>query len=204
VRFSTNQTDPFNVYPPHPNFLFAAGGQSDVDACPEGNCAHNGFYINNVTITVPAADNPVCGGACFYEDLILNPQGLSSLSGGTAIGHLAVTVSGIDFTTFTLFNPGNFSGGSPAGNHFLTIEATFPQEILSVKLFAANCAGGTGPTCVGGTAVPLAGQGFGDLKQPRISGIEGVELTQVPEPSSLLLLGSSVLGLAQMIRRKLM
>ena len=43
--------------------------------------------------------------------------------------------------------------------------------------------------------------GFEDLKQPRISGISGVTL--VPEPSSMFLLGSGLVGLMGLMRRKL-
>jgi hypothetical protein len=66
--------------------------------------------------------------------------------------------------------------GSINGNNFLTITTTGGELIKSVTVDSAG--------------------GFDDLRQPRISDI-------VPEPSSLLLLGSGALGLAGMLRRKL-
>lgn len=74
-----------------------------------------------------------------------------------------------------------FVYGDPNGNNFLTINTTNGQTISSVTIDSAS--------------------GFQDLRQPRISGISDV--TTVPEPSSMLLLGSGLLGVATVVRRKL-
>ena len=73
-----------------------------------------------------------------------------------------------------------FTYGDTHGNNFLTIETDGSQTISSVTIDSAS--------------------GFQALKQPRISGISGV--TIVPEPSSMLLLGSGLLGVAMVVRRK--
>jgi hypothetical protein len=70
--------------------------------------------------------------------------------------------------------------GDTHGNNFLTITVTPGDAIHSVTLDS--------------------GPGFQDLKQTRISG-PFAEI--IPEPSSMVLLGSGVLGLAQLLRRKL-
>jgi hypothetical protein len=88
-----------------------------------------------------------------------------------------------DLMVTVVTNMGTFTltYGDTHGNNFLTIETDGGQTISSVTIDSAS--------------------GFQDLKQPRISGISGV--TIVPEPSSMLLLGSGLLGVAMVVRRKL-
>jgi hypothetical protein len=89
---------------------------------------------------------------------------------------LMVTATMSDGSTFS-FGP----YGSIHGNNFLTITTSGGELISSVTI---NSAGG-----------------FDDLRQPRVSGISGV--TVIPEPSTLLLLGSAALCFAGVLRRKL-
>ena len=88
-----------------------------------------------------------------------------------------------DLVVTAVTNDGTFTFtyGKTNGNNFLTITTTGGETISSVTIDSAS--------------------GFQDLKQPRISGISGV--TTVPESSSLLLLGSGLLGVAMVVRRKL-
>lgn len=74
----------------------------------------------------------------------------------------------------------DFTYGSKKGDNFLTITTTAGDAIDSVTIDSVK--------------------GFEDLKQPRVSAISGVP---TPEPSSLALLGSGILGLAATLRRKL-
>jgi len=73
-----------------------------------------------------------------------------------------------------------FTYGNTHGDNFLTITTINGEQIDSITIDSKS--------------------GFQGLKQPRISGISGVIV--VPEPSSMLLLGSGMLGLAQVLRRK--
>jgi hypothetical protein len=88
---------------------------------------------------------------------------------------LQITVVMSDASVFT-FGP----YGSTNGNNFLTITTSGGELISSVTIDSAG--------------------GFQDLRQPRISGVTGAP---IPEPSSLLLLGSGALGILGVLRRKL-
>ena len=134
-------------------------------------------------------------------DTLLGTGGQSDLDAvGGLIHDVTFTVPGHTFLDliFNPFKPGNnndlvvtvmtntgpfmFTYGDTHGDNFLTITTINGETISSVTIDSAS--------------------GFQDLMQPRISGISGV--TIVPEPSSMLLLGSGVLVLAQVLRRKLL
>jgi hypothetical protein len=72
----------------------------------------------------------------------------------------------------------NFSYTLSNGQNFLTIVADPGTRIFSVTIDAPS--------------------GFTDLRQPRISGAE----PNIPEPTTMLLLGSGLIGTAAAIRRK--
>lgn len=88
-----------------------------------------------------------------------------------------------DLIVMVVTNTGTFmhTYGDVHGENFLTITTTGGEVIDSVTIDSAS--------------------GFQDLKQTRISGISGIVV--IPEPSSLLLLGIGLAGLAGIVRRKL-
>lgn len=73
----------------------------------------------------------------------------------------------------------SFTYGDTHGDNFLTVTTSGGEQIDSITISSTS--------------------GSQGLKQPRVSGISGV--TVVPEPSSLLLLGGGLAGLAGIGRK---
>ena len=90
-------------------------------------------------------------------------------------GTADVTVVTANNETFT------FSYSLSNGQNFLTIVADPGTEIFSVTISAAS--------------------GFTDLRQPRISGAAATTTGSVPEPTSMLLFGSGLVGIATAFRK---
>jgi hypothetical protein len=156
-------------------FPVAFSSTTDMLLVPSGGQARveaSDGLLNDITITVP-------GG--FYTDLIINPKGGS----GTA----DVTVEYDHGTGPTAINPqfSNFSYELDNGENFLTIVADPGYRIFSTTVDASDP---NDPSV-----------GFGDLRQPRMSGIDPMPPSEAPEPCTLALLGTGALPLLRLRRR---
>jgi len=136
-----------------------------------------------------------------------NPSGQATVSGGTgntALTQLTFGLANNDTFTRAVFNINASTGGSVVihvegvnitggffeddftvdanGQNFFTVDAINGQLITSISLTAIN------------------GAVFQDVRQVRLGGSEIV--SSVPEPASMLLLGTGLLGAAASLRKR--
>jgi len=160
------------------------------------------FRTSQTSTTIDGFTNQTNNQVVFTSSLSLTVQGHGQSgitpTSGSNIANLTITVPHGEFTDFIInphktntpsnilisartstgafFNSGFFGG---MGNNFMTILAAPGVEINQISMTALS--------------------GVSTVSQTRISGVE-----VIPEPSSMLLLGSGVLIFAQVLRRKLM
>jgi PEP-CTERM motif len=135
-----------------------------------------------------------------------NPSGQATVSGGTgntSLTQLTFGFSGGDTFTRAVFNINASVGGSVlihveginiTGGFF---EDDFVVDANGQNFFTVDAINGQAMTSISLTAIN--GAVFSDVRQVRLG---GGQIQNIPEPTSMLLLGSGLLGVAAGLRRR--
>lgn len=170
-----------------------------------------GGPLNTITGAISAA-----GDADLFQIFISNPLAFSATTVGSAVfdtqlflfdaAGLGVFANDDSFATWQSTLPaGDPNGPIAAGLYFLGISAFDLDPVSAGGLIFPSFPFGTvfGPTGPGG-ALPLSGyQSSGFNTGAYIINLTGAAPVTVPEPATLLLLGSGLLGLGFLRRRKM-